>query len=1140
MKKKNKKAQLGNALYAKAETSNKVPLDYSPINERIKTPVFKTKAEFDAYHLEQSLQKLSPEDRLWYEDAKAGRVKNVTPEDIIALRAPTPLGEKFTNKTKSEPMGNVLGRAYGLKQVGIIQNYAQNGKVITGDPMYDAVLNKRDSVIQSGPRGHRDWDIYLKKEIEKVKSQKAKQLQNKIDSLHIIEDNKGQLKHPGKVTKINSNKITMKGVNYPVLGVSDMGDSKLMLPNQDYNFEGSSVTEYPMAKSGIHINPKNKGKFNALKKKTGKSTEELTHSKNPLTRKRAIFAQNAAKWNKGQQGMQLEPIDLNWGSENLTVPGQFTAQGQLEQFNNTLPQQGFLGKVGEQLGGPMGILNTATSLVGGIQQIGQKKEEERQAKQFFQLSKLTKKAASLDPERVKRKYHRPEDQLIDPNEMAPTYGVGTNYLAKDGGTIEYIPYQQGGILNQAGQFFTGIGQGRAGNLGSMLGSAIGGGQGIPSGASQIGSTLGGVAGSFLGPVGGAVGSFIGGTLGGVIGGGTQRSIDRYNRKGQKNLTTAALQQNVNSLQNQYTGFMENGGKMRIGGHLRANKYALGGDLQTYEGGGAAPISSNPYLPDTGETVMFKGASHEEGGIDMKFGGNTVEVEGGEPAVKLKDGGKDNLTIFGNMKIPPFGVLELNDPKAKGKKFKNYIKDLSEKEAKANKIVDKNMLMIDELEVATPFDKLKMSSGEAMLTGANMRLKDIAQKKQTASIVQNAILETADELGLESDALAKGNIKKGKFGKTAQEGLTISRAEVEEYTKQGWQLDPSNPNRMFKKGSTPGSMETISVGAPGKGGEEFNKAFADARKKGLKEFDYKGKPYTTDLYKGSTKTVERPGSEFIDYLDIIDPSQSPRPNSVPMGTPSINAKSQGLNVADFINTALPYLRPSNQLSLDPNQLAGEQFALATNQLEPVQAQLYHPLLEQVSDISLQDQMNANQADFNAIQRTVGNNPAALSVLAGQKYAANSGVLGDQFRLNQQQKQGVYNRNRGTLNDSQLKNLSILDQQYVRQATAKSKTKDTAQAALNSISSKIQQNKLENKTLGVMENLYNYRFGPKGYAYNLNPLAQFEFPSAGDTGNAYLDNLVPIGKEPEFNSRGQLKDVGSKAKKNGGLVKAMKYC
>lgn len=52
----------------------------------------------------------------------------------------------------------------------------------------------------------------------------------------------------------------------------------------------------------IKINPKNKGKFNATKKATGKTTEELTHSKNPITKKRAIFAQNAAKWNKKALG----------------------------------------------------------------------------------------------------------------------------------------------------------------------------------------------------------------------------------------------------------------------------------------------------------------------------------------------------------------------------------------------------------------------------------------------------------------------------------------------------------------------------------------------------------------------------------------------------------------------------------------------------------------------------------------------------------------------------------------------------------------------------------------------------------------------------------------------------------------------
>lgn len=58
----------------------------------------------------------------------------------------------------------------------------------------------------------------------------------------------------------------------------------------------------PYKYGGIHIKKKNRGKFNALKKRTGKTTEELTHSKNPLTRKRAIFAQNAKKWkHKGRK-----------------------------------------------------------------------------------------------------------------------------------------------------------------------------------------------------------------------------------------------------------------------------------------------------------------------------------------------------------------------------------------------------------------------------------------------------------------------------------------------------------------------------------------------------------------------------------------------------------------------------------------------------------------------------------------------------------------------------------------------------------------------------------------------------------------------------------------------------------------------
>lgn len=69
---------------------------------------------------------------------------------------------------------------------------------------------------------------------------------------------------------------------------------------------------------GIHINPANRGKFTATKKRTGKSTEELTHSKNPLTRKRAIFAQNARKWKHAYGG----PLNL------------YAEGGELDDLNN--------------------------------------------------------------------------------------------------------------------------------------------------------------------------------------------------------------------------------------------------------------------------------------------------------------------------------------------------------------------------------------------------------------------------------------------------------------------------------------------------------------------------------------------------------------------------------------------------------------------------------------------------------------------------------------------------------------------------------------------------------------------------------------------------------------------------------------
>jgi hypothetical protein len=70
----------------------------------------------------------------------------------------------------------------------------------------------------------------------------------------VIKDDRGQWAYPGEITEIGSNEITMQGVDYPVLGISDTGDTKMMYPDQDYKFDGRKVTEFPIMKKGGWLN----------------------------------------------------------------------------------------------------------------------------------------------------------------------------------------------------------------------------------------------------------------------------------------------------------------------------------------------------------------------------------------------------------------------------------------------------------------------------------------------------------------------------------------------------------------------------------------------------------------------------------------------------------------------------------------------------------------------------------------------------------------------------------------------------------------------------------------------------------------------------------------------------------------------
>ena len=953
------------------------------------------------------------------------------------------------------------------------------------------------------------------------------------------------------------------------------------------------------------------------------------------------------------------------------------------------------------------LLGPAGDIMKGINQIKAQKEQMKMAKQANQLSGIYKTLSGIREEQPERRYVRPEDSLINPNQLYPSTGVGTNVLAKNGKSID--SYQFGGEL--ASLF-------PKGGMENLASSGIvdkGMSALFPNidnnGGATIGGAIGGTAGTLIGgPVGGMVGKTLGKVTGSLLDT-TGKKTQKYNRGTQNNLSSMMINNGATGMHQANYSYMEDGGLIPL--------MEEGGELQTHWGGHAETVSQNPYLEDGGETIMFRGNSHEESdnngntGIGITYGNSPVEVERGEPATKIND----ELVVYGNLQIPNQYVELFGDDKAKGKKFKNYVKEISKDEEKQNKFLEKTMTQLEELNPSDPFDKLKFNALKSNVLGANAKLKDIAEKKKIAANLQEAINTTAEEYGVEADALSKGKLKpvsnsnmniakdgitkkktsskldnthqslneltqilanKGidfnvtsgyrKGEKTAQ-GRTSRHAKGEAldltFPKLGKDAynqllnDPEVAKFMYDNGltvideydeatlkKTKGTAPHLHIGFD-KGTEtadRFRKHYLSKYQTTTSEttnpeflikgnqkgaIDYNDRNTTSnDIWKGDNyknqwipkvnkaindseianklisqienysgqdaddvkyqlskaKTKEEklkiindlatdellgPFHKLVnDSIDIANSSeflnsgevtQLPEMVITNKKTAMKKEEPKKSNLLDVISSVVPNIRPSDAEPLDYNQLLGEMYALGTNQLEPVQAQTYQPQLKNPYDISLQDILNENQADYRAQQRMIGNNPAAQAMLNAQKYAANQKVLGEQFRLNQANKDQVYSGNIATLNDAKLKNLTIYDQQYDRQASAKANTKATTQAALNSISSKYLQNDAANKKLQIYENLYGYRFDDQGRAVNQNGPAVFNSPQITDgqdipiydnDGNIVgykrlgkqqtVDSVgtLPINPEKTTNTKSKAKNGKNGINLNSSIVKAMK--
>jgi hypothetical protein len=951
-----------------------------------------------------------------------------------------------------------------------------------------------------------------------------------------------------------------------------------------------------------------------------------------------------------------------------------------------------------------------------------------------------------------------------------------------GGRLHKMQDGGGTPWGAIGQKATGIGQ-------SLMGGQNAGG--------KIGGTIGSSIGNAIVPgLGGAIGGFVGGLAGNALDTNAKR-MKKAQDATQRNMQGMANANMAKGIQAQNQSYMEDGGwvsndwtpqviasfggldeqevydyahegmdTLRAGGHLRdytppsdrameiyedggeIQSYGLGGELQTHWGGGAETISRNPYLPGTGETIMFRGKSHEEyspngeTGIGVTYGGNPVEVERGEPMVELEEGGtidpetgevQKSGVVFGNLQIPNQYIDMLGDKNAKGKKFKNYVADLSKIEEKQNTIIDKSSKELNALDPVNSFDKLKLTALQANIQGANMKLKDLADKKINAASLQNAINDTAEEHGLVADDLARGKAKvdkkalrdyaeygkqmfadggsiidpleqlkellgnkgfdykqssgirtgsKTKQGKASRHstgeamdltfpklgkdsynamlqdpeiaqfmldnnltaideydddirkqtggsgghlhiGLDKGTAVADRFRNQAQALYGAKTPATTTDNTTSAATTTTEITKPPKmtTAEAISKGFKynpttkqyektvkgvqatdtatnegtalekipagqkrgtsglygkvtqeafDTAKKENPWFDWTGfdpskkadvlryqNAFNTKAKEIGSKAYVKPDSAFgeqtasariaqakqqtppadrVEIADVYEPEATT--------TTEETTKTNWWDTASTaFNAILPSIRPSDAEGLDTAQLYPEMFAMATNQVAPVQAQTFQPDLGVPYDISYQDQLNANQADYRAAQRMMGYNPAAQANLNAQKYQANQSVLADQFRANQAMKDKVYGENRNMLNQAKLTNLGIFDKQYERQTEALANTKATTQAALNSISDKYAKNKLENRELKTYENMYNYRFGPNFRAQNMNPLAQFDTDYKGasaeelDAMSAYKKALAKREAAEEKKKKPSLAGE-SIAKRNGSIVKSYK--
>lgn len=122
---------------------------------------------------------------------------------------------------------------------------------------------------------------------------------------------------------INSPSITMKGVDFPVLGIGDNGVMKLMNPGEDHFFEGAkTVLEFPMKQQGGSLFNSNKKLF----------VDSVLNSNKNLNWVKRLYEENPASINI--PGQPFPSTHFMESSDNEVYPTVVDLNGSLKYLGN--------------------------------------------------------------------------------------------------------------------------------------------------------------------------------------------------------------------------------------------------------------------------------------------------------------------------------------------------------------------------------------------------------------------------------------------------------------------------------------------------------------------------------------------------------------------------------------------------------------------------------------------------------------------------------------------------------------------------------------------------------------------------------------------------------------------------------------